>query len=99
MGVNLILLDGFSRIRKPRDFAVTRWLLCFGRVSLAFYIIHFYVIVLVVACLYLIVGGLLPLFPHVVVLWLGVLGILKPICDRYASFKAETPADSIWRFF
>eukprot|EP00547_Thalassionema_nitzschioides_P010056 CAMPEP_0194226398 /NCGR_PEP_ID=MMETSP0156-20130528/41740_1 /TAXON_ID=33649 /ORGANISM="Thalassionema nitzschioides, Strain L26-B" /LENGTH=550 /DNA_ID=CAMNT_0038958737 /DNA_START=82 /DNA_END=1734 /DNA_ORIENTATION=- len=100
MGINLLLLNGFSRIGHPDKYFLSRFLWTFGRVPLAFYVLHFYLITTIAVIIRAATGGVpgIPL-SWVILVWLGVLVIMKGICDHYAAFKAKTSPESIWRFF
>jgi uncharacterized membrane protein len=93
MGINLILLWAFSKIKKP-VFADLNPLLVFGRVPLFFYLGHIWI--------YLLIGRLLT--PRgsdlglMFILWLVGLFFLYLPVHWYGQYKSRQPARSWVRF-
>jgi uncharacterized membrane protein len=94
VGTNLLLLT--LLLRAPAGWTSSRSpLIVFGQSPLFFYIVHFYVLT---AIGYSIFPEAAPL--HITyVVWVGLLGIMYPLCLRYRNFKMKKPPESIWRLF
>ncbi|MHA1983049.1 MAG: DUF1624 domain-containing protein [Candidatus Hodarchaeales archaeon] len=94
MGINLILLYGFSKIREDKQ-KFLKPLIVFGQVALFVYIFHL--------LLYAVVGLILTpngtdlafMYP----LWIIGLIILYPVAKKYGQFKHSRAENSIIRFF
>ena len=93
MGVNLILLYGFSR-GYERFASISQPLLVLGREPLFLYVTHL--------GLYMLLGRMLSssgtslpgMFPY----WLAGLMLLYPLALVYGRFKKDKPPGSVWRF-
>jgi len=93
MGVNLVILWGFSRAGKVVETA-SRPLVAFGRAPLLVYVLHLF--------LYMLMGryfepygtSLLAMYPY----WLIGLALLYPLALWYGRFKQKQAPTSIWRF-
>ena len=94
VGTNLLLLT--LLLRAPAGWTSSRSpLIVFGQSPLFFYIVHFYVLT---AIGYSFFPEAAPL--HITyVVWVGLLGIMYPLCLRYRNFKMQKPPESIWRLF
>lgn len=93
MGINLIMLWGFSRTGKIIETA-SGLLVTYGSVPLFAYVVHL--------LLYMLIGRLVS--PHGISIsamypyWILGLVILYPLCIWYGKFKQKRPPSSFWRF-
>jgi len=99
MGINLLLLRFLAKVKRPGSDPCSRSLLAFGRAPLVFYVVHFYAITAFTVILYATTGIYGIPMSLVFVVWLGLLALMRVLCDCFAAFKKKTTVDSIWRFF
>jgi uncharacterized membrane protein len=98
MGVNLLLLWGFSRTPPTSSGlsvqTASKFLVTFGCEPLFMYVTHL--------ALYMLIGKwLVPhgsSIPAMLPYWLLGLVILYPLANWYGKFKQKQPPNSIWRF-
>jgi hypothetical protein len=66
-------------------------------VPLAFYIGHFLILgsASAIACAF--TDDFKVSLPVCVVIWIALLAVLRPLCQRYGAFKLTTAKDSFWR--
>ncbi len=70
----------------------------YGQVPLVFYLVHFWLLGPASAIAAVFTDNFrVPLWACTLI-WLTVLAVLRPICQRYGAFKATTPKDSLWRY-
>ena len=93
MGINLLILWGFSRAGKHVE-TVSRPLLVFGREPLFMYVTHL--------ALYMLIGKYFAPYgmsiPVMLPYWLLGLLILYPLTLWYGRFKQKQTTQSFWRF-
>ena len=96
LGTDLLLLALLATWKSGTVFQ--RPLLAFGRTPLCFYIIHFFVIELFGLLIRHAINKSGIELPWVIVVWLCLLLIMFPICEKYGQFKRSQSEFSLWRF-